>query len=64
MGLFCGKISLRDLTRRSEILNYEGLLLPPFLNDMDQYMQCLDIIAATNHIKEPVVDANKLEQII
>lgn len=35
MGLFCGKISLRDLTRRSEILNYNGLLLPPFLNDMD-----------------------------
>lgn len=35
LGLFCGKISLRDLTRRSEILNYNGLLLPPFLQDME-----------------------------
>lgn len=52
-GLLCGKISLVDLKRDeiSKMLNYEGLILPPFMNDMDEYMRCLDVIAETNHIE-------------
>jgi len=52
-GLLCGKISLKDLKRYaiSSILNYEGLKLPLFMHDMDEYMRCLDVIAETNHIE-------------
>ena len=32
------------------MLNYEGLKLPKFMHDMDEYMRCLDVIAETNHI--------------
>lgn len=35
----------------SSILNYEGLKLPLFMHDMDEYMRCLDVIAETNHIE-------------
>ena len=52
-ALLCGKISLYDLKRKEifSILNYEGQLLPPFMNDMDEYMHCLDVIAECNHIE-------------
>jgi len=52
-GLLCGKISLVDLKRDeiSSILNYEELILPSFMDDMDEYMRCLDLIAETNHIE-------------
>lgn len=52
-GLLCGKISLRDLKRDSisRMLNYEGLKLPSFMHDMDEYLRCLDVIAETNHIE-------------
>lgn len=33
------------------MLNYEGLKLPLFMHDMDEYMRCLDVIAETNHIE-------------
>ena len=33
------------------MLNYEGLILPPFMSDMEEYMRCLDVIAETNHIE-------------
>ena len=53
-ALLCGKISLHDYYRDEihSILNYEGQLLPPFMEDMDEYMRCLDVIALTNHIDE------------
>lgn len=53
-GLLCGKISWSDLDRPeiNSILNYEGQLLPPFMDDMEEYMSCLDVIAKTNHIED------------
>lgn len=53
-ALLCGKISLYDYDREAiqSILNYEGQLLPPFMEDMDEYHRCLDVIADTNHIHE------------
>lgn len=53
-ALLCGKISLYDYDREAiqSILNYEGQLLPPFMEDMDEYHSCLDVIADTNHIHE------------
>lgn len=32
------------------MLNYEGQILPPFMEDMDEYMRCLDEIGKCNHI--------------
>ena len=32
------------------ILNYENQLLPPFMEDMEEYQRCLDVIADCNHI--------------
>jgi len=32
------------------ILNYEGQILPPFMEDMDEYHRCLDEIGKCNHI--------------
>ena len=51
-GLMCGKISMQDIDRTEiyELLNYEDQLLPPFMEDMDEYMKCLDEIAKVNHI--------------
>lgn len=42
--LLCGKLSLFDYDREDiqSILNYEGQLLPPFMEDMEEYMRCLD----------------------
>lgn len=53
-ALLCGKISLDDYDRESiySILNYEGQLLPTFMEDMDEYRRCLDVIAETNHVVE------------
>jgi hypothetical protein len=34
------------------MLNFEGILLPHFMEDMDEYLRCLDVIATTNHIDE------------
>ena len=52
--LLCGKISLTDYHRPEivDILNYEGQILPPFMEDMDSYLDCLDEIAKYNHIED------------
>lgn len=57
-GLLCGKISLEDMKREAitSILNFEGQLLPPFMQDMELYMNCLDEIAECNHIVEEMDD--------
>ena len=46
------------------MLNYDGLVLPSFMNDMDEYMRCLDLIAETNHIEalSPCPSENSLER--
>lgn len=53
-GLCCGKISIEDMKKLSEKgkLRKEGIKIPPFMRDMDQYMLALDIIAKLNHIDE------------
>jgi hypothetical protein len=53
IALMCGKISLADLPRPEiyQKLNYNNQLLPTFLEDIDEYMRCLDVIAETNHIE-------------
>lgn len=64
-ALMCGKISLKDLPREDVYcqLNYENLILPKFMENMEEYMQCLEIIAKTNHIEEcSPADAIKLPQ--
>ena len=57
----CGKISLYDLKREIiySNLNYSGQLLPKFMDDMGEYMRCLDIIAETNHIQ--IVEEEKID---
>ena len=52
--LLCGKISLTDYHRPEivDILNYEGQILPPFMEDMELYLACLDEIAECNHIED------------
>ena len=32
------------------IINYENNVIPPFMNDMEKYHYCLDVIAETNFI--------------
>ena len=51
-ALLCGKISLEDYHREQiySILNYEGQILPPFMQEMDEYLRCLDEIGKCNHI--------------
>lgn len=51
-ALLCGKISLEDYHREQiyGILNYEGQILPPFMQEMDEYLRCLDEIGKCNHI--------------
>jgi hypothetical protein len=51
-ALMSGKISLRDLQRQEiyEQINFENQLLPKFMDDMEEYMRCLDVIAECNHI--------------
>jgi len=50
--MICGKISLEDLKKPhiASILNKEGIVVPPCMVDMAEYMRALDIIAETNHI--------------
>lgn len=52
-ALLCGKISLDDYHRDAiyTIINYEGVQYPPFMEDMDEYLRCLDVIGLTNHIE-------------
>lgn len=73
----CGKISIEDMKRLSaqKKLKKEGIKIPPFMQDMDEYMRALDIIARVNHIdelgtqvpttfeKEDPVEDDDLEQI-
>jgi len=53
-GMCCGKISIEDMKRLSaqKKLKKEGIKIPPFMQDMDEYMRALDIIARVNHIDE------------
>lgn len=50
----CGKISYDDLTKPNiaKKLEKEKIKLPPYIENMDEYMAALDIIAKTNHIPE------------
>lgn len=52
-ALLCGKISLDDLARPEiySLLNFEGILLPPFMEDMVEYLNSLEKIAKCNHIE-------------
>ena len=52
IGMYCGKLSLDDLKKPfiEKRLKKENILLPPFMQNMDQYHKALDIIAQTNHI--------------
>jgi len=52
-SLYAGKISIDDL-QRPEIyskINWDGMILPPFIKDMEQYLKGLDKIAITNFIE-------------
>ena len=53
-GLLCGKISYDDLMKPNiaKKLEKDKIKLPPFIENMDEYMAALDIIAKTNHIPE------------
>ena len=50
----CGKISLDDLIKPNiaKKLEKDKIKLPPFIENMDEYMAALDIVARTNHIYE------------
>jgi hypothetical protein len=52
VALYCGKLSLDDLKRQmiEKRVKKEGILLPTFMANMDEYLKVLDIIAKTNHI--------------
>ena len=45
-------MSLEDYHREEiySIINYEGQILPPFMEDMDEYLHCIEEIAKCNHI--------------
>lgn len=49
-----GKISLQDLPREDIYfnINYENQMLPEFMEDMEEYQRCLDVIAETNFIED------------
>lgn len=53
-GLCCGKISIEDMKKLAsqKKLKKDLIKIPPFMRDMDTYMQALDIIAKVNHIDE------------
>jgi hypothetical protein len=57
IGLFCGKISIEDLKKPKiqKILNKERLVLPNFVDNMQDYERALDIIAECNLIPEKEV---------
>mmetsp|Transcript_10298 Transcript_10298/g.10285 ORF Transcript_10298/g.10285 Transcript_10298/m.10285 type:complete len:120 (-) Transcript_10298:37-396(-) len=52
IGLYCGKLSLDDLKKQQieKRLKKEGILLPKFMQNMEEYMKALDVIATVNHI--------------
>ena len=52
-GMFCGKLSLDDLKKNfiAKRLKKDNLILPPFMSNMDEYMNALDYIAKVTHIK-------------
>jgi hypothetical protein len=60
-GLCCGKISLDDLKRPAiyNKLKKEKNLIAPVMEDMEQYMLALDIIAETNHIDLNTTENNE-----
>ena len=52
VGLYSGKLSLEDL-KRPEIykrIKKEDLILPRFMDDMEEYMKGLNLMAKTNFI--------------
>jgi hypothetical protein len=53
-GMCCGKISMEDMKKLSEAgkLRKDQNAVPKFMENMDEYMRALDIIAKTNHIDE------------
>ena len=50
----CGKINMEDMKKlsREGKLKKEQLVIPKFMENMDEYMRALDIIAETNHIDD------------
>jgi hypothetical protein len=52
VALMCGKLSLEDVKKPQVIkkIKREDITLPPFMQDMEQYMLALDIIAECNSI--------------
>ena len=53
LGLYCGKLSLEDLKRpmiEKRIKKDGGLILPTFMQNMDEYNKSLEIIAKTNFV--------------
>ena len=53
-GMCCGKISMEDMKKLSEAgkLKKDQIVLPKIMQNMDEYIRALDIIAKTNHIDE------------
>lgn len=52
VSLYCGKLSLEDMKKPiiEKKIKKEGILLPTFMSNMDEYMKALDVIAKTNFI--------------
>jgi hypothetical protein len=52
--LYCGKLSIDDLKRQAieKRLKKDNILLPKFMDDMENYMRTLDVIARTNCIDQ------------
>jgi hypothetical protein len=53
IALYCGKLNLDDLKRPliEKRLKKENILLPTFMQNMEEYMNALDVIAFVNHIE-------------
>lgn len=51
-GLYCGKMSLEDLKKPNitKKMKKENIKIPHIMQDMEKYMEALDIISAVNHI--------------
>lgn len=54
IALYCGKLALDDLKKPiiEKKMRKEGILLPNFMMNMEEYYKALDIIAETNHIDD------------
>lgn len=52
VGLMCGKLSLEDIRKPVVVkkIKRECILIPPFMQNMEQYMQALDILSEVNNI--------------